>query len=97
MTPATLADRKALLAWDVDATRGRLSELLIGFQPGSAEHSAIRDANVQLSALLHRCNTLADGLQPYTDPAFYAELVPSLAKDDQGQHARNKLDQAFPE
>lgn len=97
MTPAQLAERKAALAESVAATKARLAELLVGFQPGSDEHSAIRAANVRLGELLHRCNTLADGLLPYTDPDFYLELPPSRALDDQGQHARGRLEQAFPE
>lgn len=97
MTPEQLANRKAQLAQDVEKARAGLAEVLIGFQPGTPEHSAIRDANAELSALLNRCNVLADGLLPYTDPDFYLELPPSRALEDQGTHARFKLEQAFPE
>lgn len=97
MTPAELDSRKALLAQDVERTRGELSKVLVLHQSGTAEHSAIAAANVMLSALLNRCNTLADGLQPYTDPDFYRELPPSRALEDQGQHARDKLNEALPE
>lgn len=97
MTPEQLADRKAQLAQDVAKAKAGLAEVLVQFTPMSPEHSAIRNANVHLDALLHRCNTLADGLLPYTDPDFYLELPPSRALDDQGTHARDKLEQAFPE
>ena len=97
MTPAQLADRKAQLAQDVTKAKAGLAEVLVQFTPMSPEHSAIRNANVYLDLLLHRCNTLADGLLPYTDPDFYRDLPPSLAKDDQGEFARGKLEQAFPE
>lgn len=97
MTPAVLAERKELLAKSVEATSQRLGELLVGFSPNSPESMAIKDGQVRLAELLHRLNQAAAGLQPYTDPDFYRELPPSLALDDQGQHARNKLEQAFPE
>jgi hypothetical protein len=97
VTPEQLADRKAQQAADVAKTKARLAEVLVGFRPGSDEHKAIRDANVQLDQMINRCNVLADGLLPYTDPDFYLELPPSRALDDQGTHARFKLEQAFPE
>ncbi len=97
MTPATLAERKAELGRAVDRTRGELSKVLTEFQPGSTSHTAIRDANVKLSELLFLCSTLADALIVYADPAFYAELPPSRAIDDQGQRARNALERALPE
>ena len=97
MTPAVLADRKAQLARDVAATQARLAEALAGFQPGTPTHSAIRDAGAQIAQLLNRCNVLADGLLPYTDPDFYADLPPSRATDDLGVFAAGKLEQAFPE
>lgn len=97
MTPATLAERKAALASVVDRAKAGLAELLVGFRPHSPEHSAIVNANVQLGTLLNIASTAADGLLPYTDPTFYDELPPSLALTDRGQHARDKLEQAFPE
>lgn len=97
MTPAQFAERKAELGRAVDRTRAGLSIVLQAFQPGSVEHTALRDANVRLSELLFLAASLADALVVYADPAFYAELPPSRASDDQGQRARNALDQAYPE
>lgn len=97
MTPAQLAERRAALATVVTQTKAGLSGVLLGFQPGSDEHRAIRDANVRIDELLHRLTVVSDGLALYTDPDFYRELLPSKALDDQGLHARNKLEQAFPE
>lgn len=97
MTPEQLAERKQALALVVADAKAGLAEVLAEFKPGTAEHAAIQNAAVQLDQLLHRCNTLADGLLPYTDPDFYLELPPSRALDDQGAHARDKLEQAFPE
>lgn len=97
MTPEQLSERKSALLLVVTSAKAKLAEVLVKFQPGTADHSAIANANVQLDQLLNRCNVLADGLLPYTDPDFYLELPPSRALDDQGAHARDKLEQAFPE
>ena len=97
MTPAQFAERKQALADEMAKAKARIKAALGGYRPDTPEYQALVDANVQIDQLLHRCNVLADGLLPYTDPDFYRELPPSLALDDQGQHARDKLEQAFPE
>lgn len=97
MTPVQLAERKALLAAVVAKTKARLAEAMAGFKPGTPTHSALGDADVQITQLLQRCNVLADGLLPYTDPDFYVEMRPSRAADDLGVFAAAKLEQAFPE
>lgn len=97
MTPQQLADRLKALEDDTAATKARITKVMLRFQSGTEEHRAMGDADARISDLMQRVRVLVQGITPYIDPDFYAELKPSKALEDQGQFARDKLEQAMPQ
>lgn len=96
MDAAVYAERKAeKLAAIFDAAE-RIQDLAEDMAKGPA-HTAITNAAARLRTAADQIGKLGDGLRPYSEPGFYAELVPSLAKEDQGKHAANALEYVFSE
>lgn len=97
MTPTQLQQRielarEAMLASIELATAARDQ-----FQPHTEHWSAVNGLVAQAEGALNRAVVCAEALMVYAPPEFYVELPPSRALDDEGQYARNKLAQAFPE
>ena len=63
----------------------------------SKDRLAIAQAEVQLRVAANEVEHLLRHLYPYSDPDFYKEMIPSLAKDDQGRHAASAVEYVLSE
>ena len=97
MTPAQLAERKAAYGLQVQRAIDDLTAVHAALPAGDPNRRLLVNAATELRECFQRLTVVTDGLAVYTDPDFYLELPPSRALEDQGQHARDKLEQAFPE
>jgi hypothetical protein len=97
MDAAVYAERKAAKIRQIDEASAQLDELAKWVQLDAAQRSIILNAAAQLNTAANRISTLGDGLRPYSEPGFYRDLPPSLAKEDQGKHAASALEYVFSE
>jgi hypothetical protein len=96
MDASVYTERRAQQLAPILAAATELQGIVAAMGP-SPDRSMISNAAVRLRVAADQITKLADGLRPYSEPSFYAELVPSLAKDDQGKHAANALEYVFSE
>ena len=96
MDAAVYAERRDQQTKPIHVAAEQLDAIAAKLQLG-VDRSNIGNAAVRLRTAANQIAKLGEGLRPYSEPGFYAELVPSLAKDDQGKHAANALEYVFGE
>jgi hypothetical protein len=97
MDRAVYEERKAAEVAAYVAAADALEPIIDALPPMDPKRGPLREAKATLREAAVVIAYLGDRLFTYSDPDFYQELAPSLAKDDQGQHARVGLEYVFSE
>lgn len=80
-----------------DAITDDAMRAALDFSPRGWVRPTLAEAEAMLRQAAVDVAHLGDRLFVYGDPDFYKEVLPSAAKDDGGQFARNGLEYVFSE
>jgi len=97
MDPRVFAERKAAKVEAYQAAAAGLLPIVGALEPTDPRRVPLREAETMLREAAVTIAQLGDALVVYSEPDFYAELPPSKAADDQGEHADRALEQVFSE
>jgi hypothetical protein len=97
MDRAVYAERKAAEVEAYTRAAAALLPLIDALPPQHPDRVPLGEAEAMLREAAVTIAQLGDALVVYSEPDFYAELPPSLASDDQGEHADRALEQVFSE
>lgn len=97
MDAATFQERRDQQTKPLKVAAADLEQLSKWQALDPVHRSTIQNAASCLRIGARLIETLGNTLFVYSGPAFYADLAPSLAKEDQGKHAASTIDTIFSE
>lgn len=97
MDARVFAERKAAKVAEYNAAAAGLLPVIGALEPTDPRRVPLAEAEAMLREAAVTIAQLGAALLVYSDADFYAELPPSRASDDQGEHADNTLEQVFSE
>ena len=97
MEAKVFTERKAAKVEAYNRAAADLVAIIGALEVTDPRRVPLREAEAMLREAAVTIAQLGDALVVYSEPDFYAELPPSKAADDQGEHADRALEQVFSE